>query len=189
MNIKEIKTKIYALLGVPAMEDEGALLAALDSAARKIAVYTKCIKRSAELCFAVENGVCTAELPADFASFAYIRAGRRIFTREHFEIIGGRIKSCAPLAGAHELVYFAYPPAVGAESAEETELFADDFICDTAVYGAAMELCAAVFPADVQKYMRLATEYDERMANLITAAGEGARVANLFFAGTRGVFI
>ena len=189
MNIKEIKTKIYALLGVPAVEDESALLAMLDSTARKLAVYAKCIKRSAELRFSAVNGVCTAELPADFASFAFVRSGRRIWVREHFEISAGKIKTAAPLAGACELIYYAYPPAVNGETAEETELFADGFICDTAAYGAAMELCSAFYPTDVQKYMRLATEYDERMANLITSAGEGTRVANLFFAGRGGVLI
>lgn len=186
MNIKEIKNKIYAVLDTPAFGDEGTLLAAIDSAARKIAVYTKCIKKSAALSFFSENGGYGAALPEDFAAFGYIKCGARVFGRSAFEIIGSKIKSNAA-RGECELVYYAYPPSVSTETPEETELFEDNYACDTAVYGAAMELCAAIYPGDVQRYMRVATEYDERMANMISHTC--AQVANNFFSGIRGVFI
>ncbi|MBQ8448834.1 MAG: hypothetical protein IJX27_07915 [Clostridia bacterium] len=188
MNIKEIKNKIYAILDIPEFSDESALMAMLDGAARKIAVYTRCIKKSAKLTFEAEHGAFFAKLPADFAVFGYIRRGARIWGRAQFEILGGKIKSSA-IAGECELCYFAYPPAVCAETPEETELFADSYACDTAAYGAAMELCQSLYPADVQRYIRIATEYDERMANMISAAGSAASVANNFFSGMRGAFI
>ena len=188
MNIKEIKNKIYAVLDAPAFGDESALLAALNSAARKVALYSRCIKKSVRIFFAAENGKASAALPPDFASFGYVGNGRRTFSRENFEIICGKIKTSALGAGEYELAYFAYTPEVSAESDGETELFADNFAADAVAYGAAMELCASVYPGDVQRYMRIATEYDERMANLIGAASEARGIANGFFAG-RGVFI
>ena len=42
----------------------------------------------------------------------------------------------------------------------------DDYILDTLVVGTAMELCANLYPDDNVKYIRFATEYDERMANM-----------------------
>jgi len=186
MNIKEIKNKIYAILDTPRFSDESALTAALDSAARKVAVYTKCIKKSEAVFFCAENGVYSAELPEDFAVFAYVKCGARIWGRECFEIIERKIKSFA-VGGECELVYYAYPPAINALSAEETEVFADSYACDAAAYGAAMELCISIYPSDIQRYMRIATEYDERMASMMSRAC--AQVANTFFSGMRGAML
>jgi hypothetical protein len=183
MNIKEMKKRIYALLDISPFEDESAVTAAIMSAARKTAILSKCIKKSEKIIFAAASGGYAALLPADFAAFRYIRRGTRVYGRERFEIIAERIKSAEPL-GECELVYFAYPPMA---TSDETVLFADEYACDTAVYGAAMELLSAVRPADVQRYMRLATEYDERMANMISSACAG--IANGFFAGRGGAFI
>jgi hypothetical protein len=176
MNIKQMKDKIYTLLGEAPFEDERAILDVIDSAVRKVALYTKCIKKSAETCFVGGS----AKLPSDFASFGYIKRGTRIYGRERFEIISGKIKS-ADIGGACELVYYAYPEAVGTGTDEERTVFDDDYACDTAVYGAAMELCISACPSDVQRYMRIATEYDERMANMLGKSCGG--VANGFFGG------
>lgn len=189
MNIKEIKNKVKAILDMPPITEESALLAAIDSAARKIAVYTKCIRKRERIFFSAEKNAVASALPEDFAVFGYVARVFRIWGREHFEIVGGKIKSTALGAGEYELCYFAYPPAVTEETAEETELFADGYICDAVAYGAAMELCANIYPGDVQRYMRVATEYDERMANAISAASAAVRVANAFFSGIRGGFI
>ena len=183
MNIKEMKKKIYSLLDIPPFEDESAVLSAIESVARKIVIFTKCIRKSAKIFFSAENGGYTAILPSDFAVFCCVKCGTRIYGRERFEILGGKIKSSAP-AGACELLYCAYPPA--AES-DESVIFDDAYACDTAVYGAAMELLTQVRPDDVQRYMRIATEYDERMAGMISGAAAG--VANTFFASGRGIFV
>ena len=188
MNIKEIKNKIYAILDIQPLGDESALLAAIDSAARKIAVYARCIRKSEKLTFCGENGAYSAQLPSDFAVFGYIRRGMRVWSREHFEIMGEKIKSTALVGGEYELFYFAYPPSASAAASEDTELFADRYVCDAVAYGAAMELCESVYASDVQRYMRISTEYDERMANMISSAVSAVRVANGFFGRMRGVF-
>ena len=189
MNIREIKNKVYAILDVPPFSDERALFSAIDSAARKIAVYTRCIRKNEKLEFSGENGIFSAALPTDFAVFGYVRRGARVWNREYFEIAGGKIKSTALSGGEYELCYFAYPLSVSEEVPEDTELFADAYACDAVAYGAAMELCESVYSSDVQKYMRIATEYDERMANMISSAVSAARVANGFFGRIRGIFI
>lgn len=183
MNIKEMKNKIYSLLDIAPLEDESAVISAIESAARKIALFTKCIRKSAKIYFSAEKGEFTALLPEDFAVFCCVKHGARIYTRERFEILGGKIKS-AQLSGECELLYCAYPPAA---KSDESVIFEDAYVCDTAVYGAAMELLTQVRPADVQRYMRIATEYDERMAGMISSAAAG--VANTFFASGRGFFI
>jgi hypothetical protein len=86
--------------------------------------------------------------------------------------------------GECELVYCAYPPAV---KSDDDVLFEDEYVCDAVVYGAAMELLTSVRPADVQRYMRIATEYDERMAGMISSAAAG--VVNTLFSLGRGLFI
>lgn len=181
MNIKQMKNKIYTLLGEAPLDDEGAILDAIDSAARKVALYTKCIKKSAEIRFIGGS----AELPYDFAAFGYIKRGTRIYGRERFEIISGKIKS-SDVGGACELIYYAYPEAVDRGTDEESTVFDDAYACDTAVYGAAMELCISACPSDVQRYMRIATEYDERMVNMLGKSCGG--IANGFFGG-RGMHI
>lgn len=194
MTLKEMKNKIYALLDI---EGEGSVFErteeyiayVIDSAAKKVAVYTKSIKKSTVLTFSAENGKASAVLPTDFAAFCYVRVGRVYYGRENFEIVSGRLYSDAVGAGARELVYVAFPAEINADTDENTDIELDAYVCDTVCYGAAMELCTNIYPADVQRYMRLATEYDERLANLLTAASDGARVSNGFFAGARGVFI
>ena len=81
MNIKEMKDKIYSLLDLPALQDESALFAALDSASRKIALYAKCIKKSEAVFFSAEKGGMSADLPSDFAAFARVERGARAFCR------------------------------------------------------------------------------------------------------------
>ena len=191
MTLKEMKNKIYALLDIEGEENvfTRSIDTVIDSAAKKVAVYTKSIKKSITLTFLLENGKSVAALPHDFAAFCYVRSGRVYYERENFEIISGKLRSEVVGAGNFELVYVAFPPEVNTETDEDTDMGFDDYVCDTVCYGAAMELCTNVYPSDVQKYMRLATEYDERLANLLTAANDGTRVANGFFASARGVFI
>ena len=183
MNIKEMKNKIYNLLDFAEFDDESAVISAIESTARKVALLTKCIRKSAKINFYSENGECAAILPEDFAVFRCVKRGARIYGRERFEIIGRKIKSMG-LSGECELVYCAYPPAV---KSDDDVLFDDEYVCDAVVYGAAMELLTSVRPADVQRYMRIATEYDERMAGMISSAAAG--VVNSLFSLGRGLFI
>lgn len=185
MTLKEIKTKIYALLDTSEGDEllSNALAPAIDSAAKKTALYTRCMKKRATLQFLSENGKASASLPNDMASFCYIEAGRERYGREYFDIIDGKIYSKAFGAGVFELVYAAFPPTIDAGTDDKTELALGEYACDIVCYGAAMELCSCVHPNDAQRYMRLATEYDERMANLLTAASECRSVANKFFGG------
>lgn len=196
MTLKETKNMIYAILGVDVNDSEGSIYKktesyipyVIDSAAKKVASYTRCIKKSAVLSFSSENGKMSASLPSDFASFCYVKAGR-IYGREHFEIISGKIRTQTLGSCTAELVYAAFPETVDASMKEETELSLPEDALLAVCYGAAMEICTNIYPSDVQRYMRIATEYDERMSALITAAAEANSVANSFFFSTRGVFI
>ena len=49
MDIKEMKDKIYSLLDIERLEDESLLISAIESAARKIALYAKCIRKNAKI--------------------------------------------------------------------------------------------------------------------------------------------
>lgn len=188
MKLTDLKRRVCALLDIDALKNEERLCDIIDSVAKKTAVYTKCIKKSATIIFEEVNGFFEAIMPADFAAFYHIR-GTRSYGRENFEIVSGKIRSAAVSAGEYELVYYAFPPEVNTQTDGDAEIFSDGYICDIVAYGAAMELCAFVYPEDVHRYIRLATEYDERMANALTGANDAKTVANGFFAGTRGVFI
>ncbi len=196
MTLKETKNMIYAILDVDTTPSEGSVYErvesyipyVLDSAAKKVASYTRCVKKSAMLSFSSENGMMCAFLPEDFAAFCYVKAGK-IYGREHFEIISGKIRTQTLGAGTAELVYAAFPETIDASTQEETKLSLPDDALLAVCYGAAMEICTNIYPSDVQRYMRIATEYDERMSALITTAAETNTVANAFFSRARGVFI
>lgn len=185
MTLKEIKTRIYALLDISESDEllSGILEPILDSAAKKTALYTRCMKKRTTLRFTSENGRARAKAPDDMASFCYIEAGNVRCGREYFDIIDGYLYSRALGAGTFELVYAAFPPTISAETDESMDIPLEAHVCDIVCYGAAMELCSCVHPNDAQRYMRLATEYDERMANIMTAASECRSVANNFFGG------
>jgi hypothetical protein len=195
MTLKEIKNKIYAILDVDITLSEGSVYSRvegyipyiLDSSMKKVALNARCIKKSAALSFSSENGKMSALLPDDFASFCYVRSGR-VYGRECFEIISGKIRTQAFGTGQAELVYVAFPETIDTSTKDETEISLPEDVILAVCYCAAMEICTNIYPSDVQRYMRIATEYDERMASLITSASEGNIIANSFFSRARGVF-
>ena len=63
----------------------------------------------------------------------------------------------------------------------------DDFACDAAAYAVAAELCSRLYPGDNARYMRLMTEFDDRMVHLYEV-GLKNTVGSLFSAG-RGVML
>ena len=56
MNIKEMKNKIYNLLDFAEFDDESAVISAIESTARNVALLTKCIRKSQKINFYSENG-------------------------------------------------------------------------------------------------------------------------------------
>ncbi|MGN1096098.1 MAG: hypothetical protein ACI4QR_06885 [Eubacteriales bacterium] len=199
MILKEIKKIIYAALDIDIPENpsagsvysnvEKSINYIIDSVSKKAAAYTKCIKRAYEISFLSSGVRAEATLPEDFLSFSYILCGGRSYGRENFEIISGKIISERIPAGIYTLVYYAFPATLDKDSDENTELSLPDEVCYAVAYGAAMEISSNIYPDDVRRYMRLATEYDERMANIITSSSEASCIADRFFAGARGVFI
>lgn len=197
MTLKNIKEKIYSLLDIETAEHsafeniykdtEAKINSVIDSVGRKLAVYTKRIKKKCSLAFEYGDGKVFAVLPADFASFCYVEKERKIYGREEFEIIEGKICGIGISCGIYTLVYYSYPPVLNKNSDENTELYDDTYFGDIVAYGVAAELCADIYPSDLRRYMRLATEYDERLLNIMTSAGETGKVANGFFKNTRGV--
>lgn len=81
-----------------------------------------------------------------------------------------------------KLSYYAYPTVDPTDT--DAPLPFDDIVADTVAYGAAAELCHAVYPTDMKLYMRLATEFDGRLAAGAPRSGERG-VANSVF-GRRG---
>ena len=86
-------------------------------------------------------------------------------------------------------MYVAFPETIDTSTKDETEISLPEDVILAVCYCAAMEICTNIYPSDVQRYMRIATEYDERMASLITSAAEGNVIANSFFSRARGVFL
>lgn len=166
---------------------ETALTGAVNAAARKAALLSKCIYRRAAL--TVQKGAdgLSAALPQDFISAKTLcRAGQR---REmEFELVGGRIFLRGGEDGAYTLGYFAYPAPVDEETPGEYELDYDDLTADIVAYGTATELCHSLYPGDVKRYMRLATEFDERLLAAVPRSGEET-VKNGVFGRRRGGFL
>ena len=197
MTLKNIKEKIYSLLDIEISEHsaseniykdtEAKINQLIDSVGRKLAVYTKRIKKKCPIVFGCADGEISAVLPADFAAFCCVEKDRKVYGREAFEIIEGKIYGTGISCGTYTLVYYSYPPVLNKNSDENTELYDDTYFGDIVAYGVAAELFADIYPSDLRRYMRLATEYDERLLNIMTSAGETGKVANGFFGSARGV--
>ena len=130
-------------------------------------------------------------LPADFMAVKAIKSkAKKAVCDFEYHILQKRLVSYDMPSGEYILIYYAFPPTIDEDSDDDLPLDFDDYILDTAVFGAAMELCLSLYPSDAGKYMRLATEYDERMANLyrdnMNAAG-GAYPKTIFSAKKRGI--
>jgi len=195
MTLKELKNKIYAILDIDVSfetgsvysKTEGYISYMIDGAMKKTALLAKCLKKSVKLYFSAENGKMCAALPADFAPFCCVRAGRT-YGRECFEIISDKIRIKNAGFSTAELVYIAFPEKIDENTPQDAELLLPENVLDAVCYACAMEICTNVYPTDVQRYVRIATEYDERLALLISAASEVENVANGFFSPGRGVF-
>ena len=177
-----LRDRILSLLdiGTEELASEGSLLSAadgllpqtVDATARKAALLLKCIVKTA--------------VPSDFISAKQLRCGRKTYGSESFEAVGGRLWFFAAGAGTYELVYFAYPARIDGSIDGDKELEFDDYAADIVAYGAAAELSHSLYPGDMKRFMRLATEFDERAANAAPRSGDSA-VRNAVFGRKRGV--
>lgn len=154
-----LETDIFAPCIDTASEEsklDAAMIKSIDMALRKIARDTKCLRREAALTFtAGSDGKFSAEMPDGL--FA-------IDSRDGIYACDGRLFS--DKAGTYTFVYYVYPTAVTGDTASTYEPELDDYACDAAAYAAAAELCGRLYPGDNARYMRLMTEYDDRMVRL-----------------------
>lgn len=191
-----LRDRILSLLDVSTDEvtHAGSLLLAadrllpqtVDAAARKTALLLKCIVRTESLCFQIGAEGVYAALPSDFISAKQLRCGRKTYGDESFEAVGGRLWLFSAGAGTYELTYFAYPMRVDESIDGDVEMEFDDYAADIVAYGVAAELSHSLYPGDMKRFMRLMTEFDERIANASPRSGDGA-VRNSVFGRKRGI--
>ena len=136
MKLGQLKNKIYAILGIDKDADAGDLNYIIDSAQRKAAILGKFIIKTTERSFYKNGELDVSVLPDDF------------------------------ICAAGDKSYYALPKQITEKTSDEDELEYDGIAADITAYGAAMELCGRVYPSDIGKYMRIATEYDERVSAL-----------------------
>ena len=163
-----LKQKIFALLDIDGNDimTEGSAIARIasalpytvDAVSRKVALHLK-------------NILCCATLR---------------FGAESFTLIGKNIIFFERGEGDFTVFYYAYPDVYTDETGDETEIPFDDLVADIVAYGAAGELSHTIYPSDMVRYMRLMTEYDERIAAYLPRTGE-ATVRNSLFSKRKGV--
>lgn len=185
-----LKKRISALLDLDdeIVETEGSLIGVLNArispavqaAARKVAVSLKGIVKQAVLSFIRDGDAAAAPMPSDFISAIRLRHGGKAYGRESFMLEGGNIRLPYGMPGAYELTYYAYPIFADMETDADTEIGLDDFAADAVAYGAAAELCHSIYPGDMTRYMRLVTEFEERLANALPRCAETG-VSNTVF--------
>ena len=189
MTYGTLKRTVLALLDVNAEEQEtaGSLLATVSASfpslyntvARKTTQFLKNIEREVLLSFEpCAGGVC-APLPTDFMAVCEARVFDGGHARD-IEIRGNTAFIAGGAEGEYTLRYFAYPAPADGMTDGATVLDFDDFTADTVAYGMAAELCHSLYPGDMTRYMRLATEYDERIANAAPRIGERSVVNRVF---------
>lgn len=194
MTYGKLKQRIYSLLDLSSESavSEGAVIDAVaealpdavGSAARKTAATLKCISRRANVAFSHEGALICATLPNDFLSLLAVYSGGKRHTASEFETAGGKIYGYGVSTGAADMFYSAYPADMS-DYNDGDELEFDDAHADIIAYGAALELCSVAFPGDFGRYVVLATEYDERMANACLYGGRTDRVVNSLYSKRR----
>lgn len=197
MTYGELKRQVFARLDLdfdrpaePGSLRETAdvlLIRLLPAMLRKTAMLSGCIQRSAELCFTREGNAVCAVLPDDVLAVQEIFASGRRYRMPSFETVGRKLFFFEAEAGSYEVIYAACPEIPDAGTPDETELEIDDYTADIVVCGVAGELAQSLYPGDMTRYMRLMTEYDERILHLTPRTGERG-VADTVFGRGRGNF-
>ncbi len=194
MTYGKLKQRIYSLLDLNA--DTGvvngcvydAVSASMDdavnSAMRKIAAMLMCVIKRTRITFVSDGALYKATLPDDFISVKAVYAGGKKHTASKFDAVGGALFCSDIPYGTADMFYYARPVGVS-ELDDYDELEFDDMHCDIAAYGAALELCGEAYPGNYEKYVVIATEYDERMANALLYGGRADRVSNSVYAKRR----
>ena len=196
MTYGALKKRIAALLDLDdeAVETEGSLVGilnarispAVQAVARKVAVYLGGIEKQATLHFVRNGDAAAAPLPSDCVSVLRLRRLGKTYGRGSFVTEGRSIRLVSGRAGDYELTYYAYPVFADMEADADTETGLDDFASDTIAYGAAAELCCSIYPGDMTRYMRLITEFEERLANALPQFAETG-IADSVFGKGRGI--
>lgn len=195
MTYGELKKRICAVLDLSSvgtinvstssMIDE-AMPGAIDSAARKISAVLRCIIKRDTVKSEVDGGIYCAKLPDDYLGMKMMISDGNKCKTENIAICGGKIYSSEPLCDEICIFYYAYAKSV-ALMEDEAKLEFDDGVCDILTFGAAMELCAIAYPGDYRRYSVLATEYDERMADMLSHGNDYGGIINSMF-GKRRLF-
>ncbi len=196
MTYAEMKERIFSLLDIDGGEARtagsmtdvvlAALPAALNATAHKAALHKKPLVKHEELAFSRSAMGLVAEMPRDGFGIVSAEKGGRRYGAEHLTLLGQSIVLFEGTEGAYTVCYYAFPPDVTAETEDTQELFYDAPMADAVAFGTAGELSHLVYPADLARYMRLMTEYDERMTAEPSRVGDTA-VQNTLFRRKRGV--
>ena len=191
-----LKQKIFALLDIDGNDimTEGSAIARIasalpytvDAVSRKVALHLKNILCCATLRFEKGSVGVQAALPESAFGVQKIVKNGRSYGAESFTLIGKNIIFFERGEGDFTVFYYAYPDVYTDETGDETEIPFDDLVADIVAYGTAGELSHTIYPSDMVRYMRLMTEYDERIAVYLPRTGEDT-VRNSLFSKRKGV--
>ncbi len=180
MTYGELKKRIYALLDIDAKEEDtigslayfvkDSLVQCVNAAARKTALAFRSIYKTTDLYFEKSEIGISALLPTDVALVREIYSGRRRYGAVSFERAGNTLYFFGAKEGFYTVGYYAYPKSLSARLPDTVVLEMSDDVWDTVAYGVCAELCMKVYPGDMKRYMRLATEFDKRLTEQYPAA-------------------
>jgi hypothetical protein len=196
MTYGELKNRIWSLLDIDAREEDTAgtlanflkssLAQTVNAAARKAAVYLKAIYKTEMLYFEKDDIGIRTILPEDAAVVKEIRREKRRYGSVSFEKVGDTLYFFGAKEGFYTVCYFAYPTPLSDSVQDGATLEMNDAVWDTVAYGVGAELCSKAYPGDIKRYMRLATEFDERMTSAFPNAS-AETVAQRTFVKRRGL--
>lgn len=191
-----LKQKILALLDIEgtALLTDGSALAmvtsalpyTVDAVSRKVATYLHSIVCCEALRFEKGAVGVQATLPENAFGVKEIVKNGRGFGAESFTLIGKNIIFFERGEGEFSVFYYAFPESYTEQTTDDTALPFDDYTADIVAYGAAGELSHTIYPSDMTRYMRLMTEFDERIALAMQRTGEKS-LNNTLFGKKRGV--
>lgn len=190
MTYGELKKRVYSLLDIDGREEDTAgslaylireaLVQTVNATARKAAVYLKAIYKTETLYFEKDEIGIRTELPEDAALIKEIRKGSRRYGTVSFERVGNTLFFFGAKEGFYTVGYYAFPVPLEASVKDGALLEMSDALWDAVAYGVCAELCTKAYPGDMKRYMRLATEFDERMTAAYPSGGASGMCERVF---------
>ncbi len=150
----------------------GRMLQEIDMMCRKISAASRALSDTAVFDFSSAEpmaGRRLLPLPDDFIAVLHCTdAGGTAYSA--YSIAGASLSVPSDFGGTLTLTYVCAHPEISADTADTASMSFDRSLCDAVICGVAANLSLSAEAYDFNRFIRLQTEYDERMTEIYKRA-------------------